>query len=253
MEILHKQPPITIHKDLYDFLHEQNPPTLTNIKNEFPFLLDDFITETLKCFETIPAYTHPPINNYTPPNPQIPFTSQQNTTFISWNVATLNTALPNIKNLLNNYNTPPTIISLQETKITTTKSTKYIENLFPNHKLIFNNTHLSTNLIHQRRTHIPRGGLLTLVHKNYAFPGNLTKIPTPHNISPYLQIIQINNQPLQSWLLLHLYMPTNEDDIRLIPELQTNITSNIQKYPNHIHILYGDFNRDIAFIGRKKG
>jgi hypothetical protein len=47
-------------------------------------------------------------------------------------------------------------------------------------------------------------------------------------------------------------MPTNEDDIRIISELQTNITSTIQKYPNHIHILYGDFNRDIALIGRRK-
>ena len=175
------------------------------------------------------------------------------TFFITWNSATLNTALPNIQNLLKDYNSPPTIISLQETKITTTKSTKYIENLFPDYKLIFNNTHLLTNCIHQRRTHIPRGGLLMLVHKKYAFPGNLNKIPTPHNISPYLQIIQINNQPLQPWLLLHLYMPTNEDDMRLISKIQTNITNAILKYPNHLHMLYGDFNRDIALIGRKKG
>ena len=146
-----------------------------------------------------------------------------------------------------NNNLPP------RNKITSTKSTKYIENLFPNYKLIFNNTHLLTNCIDQRRTHIPRSGLLTLVHKKYAFPGNLNKIPTPHNISPYLQIIQINNQPLQPWLLLHLYMPTNEDDIRLIPEIQTNITNAILKYPNHLHILYGDFNRDIALITRKTG
>ena len=69
-------PKIIIHDDLYKFLHQQNPPTLIKIKNEFPFLPDNFINEILKCSEPIPAYTHPPNNNYTPPNPQIPNTSQ---------------------------------------------------------------------------------------------------------------------------------------------------------------------------------
>jgi hypothetical protein len=45
-----------------------------------------------------------------------------------------------------------------------------------------------------------RGGLLTLINNKYAFSGNIAKIPTPANISPYLQIIHINNQPLKPWL-----------------------------------------------------
>ena len=96
-----------------------------------------------------------------------------------------------------------------------------------------------------------RGGLLTLIHNKYAFPGNITKIPTPANISPYLQIIRIHNQPLQPWLLIHIYMPTHLEDIRLIPIIKTTITNQINAHLDHIHIMCGDFNRDIALIGRQ--
>ena len=96
-----------------------------------------------------------------------------------------------------------------------------------------------------------RGGLLTLINKRYAYPGNITKIPTPAEISPYLQIIEINNQPLQPWLIIHMYMPSQEEDTRSIPIIQQNITLHTTNHPNHIHILCGDFNRDIALIGRQ--
>ena len=96
-----------------------------------------------------------------------------------------------------------------------------------------------------------RGGLLTLIHNKYAFPGNVTKIPTPANISPYLQIIKINNHPLLPWLIIHMYMPTHLEDIHLIPYLKTAITNQITAHPNHTHILCGDFNRDIALTGRQ--
>jgi hypothetical protein len=96
-----------------------------------------------------------------------------------------------------------------------------------------------------------RGGLLTLIHNKYAFPGNVTKIPTPANISPYLQIIKINNRPLMPWLIIHIYMPTHLEDTHLIPFLKNVITNQITTHPNHIHILCGDFNRDIALTGRQ--
>ena len=96
-----------------------------------------------------------------------------------------------------------------------------------------------------------RGGLLTLIHNKYAFLGNVTKIPSPANISPYLQIIKINNHPLLPWLIIHIYMPTHLEDIHLIPYLKTAITDQIIAHPNHTHILCGDFNRDIALIGRQ--
>ena len=96
-----------------------------------------------------------------------------------------------------------------------------------------------------------RGGLLTLIHKKYAFPGNIIKIPTPANISPYLQIIKINNHPLMPWLIIHMYMPTHLEDIHLIPHLKNEITNQITINPNHIYTLCGDFNRDIALRGRQ--
>ena len=49
-----------------------------------------------------------------------------------------------------------------------------------------------------------RGGLLTLINKKkYTYPGNINKIPTPTETSPYLQKIEINNRPLQSWITPH--------------------------------------------------
>ena len=96
-----------------------------------------------------------------------------------------------------------------------------------------------------------RGGLLTLIHNKYAFFGNVTKIPSPANISPYLQIIKINNHLLQPWLIIHLYMPTHLEDICFIPHIQTAITNQITTHPNHTYILCGDFNRDIALNGKQ--
>ena len=46
-------------------------------------------------------------------------------------------------------------------------------------------------------------------------------------------------------------MPTHTDDIRYIPIIKQNITQQMVTHPNHICILCGDFNRDIALIGRQ--
>jgi hypothetical protein len=96
-----------------------------------------------------------------------------------------------------------------------------------------------------------RGGMLTLINNKYAFPGNITKIPTPASISPYLQIIRINNQPLKPWLIIHMYMPTHTEDLHLIPNIKTTITDQITIHPYHIYTLCGYFNRDIALIDRQ--
>jgi hypothetical protein len=98
-----------------------------------------------------------------------------------------------------------------------------------------------------------KGGLLILIHQEYAFPGNITKIPTTKDISPYLQIIKIANQPLSTYFLIHLYMPTHIDDITHIPITQTTIFNHIHNNPQSNIILLGDFNRDIALIGRQNG
>ena len=167
---------------------------------------------------------------------------------ISYNASSLSTALPKLQDIIQHAN--PTIIAILETKLITTKSTKYIQNLFPQYKLVFNNTHALTRCIQQKTPYTPaRGGLLTLINQKYAFPENITKTPSPANISPYLQIIHIKNHPLQSWLMLHIYMPLHIEDIRLIPIIQQTIRIQIDSHPNHTHILCRDFNRDIALVG----
>ena len=121
--------------------------------------------------------------------------------------------------------------------------------------MIFNNTNTSTQIhrIHRQPYTNPRGGLLTLIHHNYAFPGNITKTPFTTNISPYLQIIKIANTTLFPYFLIHLYMPAHIEDITLIPIIQTTIFNQIHNNPLSNIILLGDFNRNIALIGRQHG
>jgi hypothetical protein len=92
-----------------------------------------------------------------------------------------------------------------------------------------------------------------MIHQQYAFLGNITKIPTIEDISPYLQIIKIENQPLPTYLLIHLYMPSHIDDIIHISTIQTIIFNHIHNNPQNNIILLGDFNRDIALIGEQNG
>ena len=49
-----------------------------------------------------------------------------------------------------------------------------------------------------------------------------------------------------------MYMPSHAKDIRCIPIIQQNIAQQTTTHPNHIHILCGDFNKDIALIGHQK-
>jgi hypothetical protein len=46
-------------------------------------------------------------------------------------------------------------------------------------------------------------------------------------------------------------MPSHHEDIALIPTIQQTIRTQINTYSNHTLILCGDFNRDIALIGRQ--
>ena len=48
-----------------------------------------------------------------------------------------------------------------------------------------------------------------------------------------------------------MYMPTHIEDIQLMPNIKAIITDQITAHPNHIYNLCGDFNRDIALIGRE--
>jgi hypothetical protein len=48
-------------------------------------------------------------------------------------------------------------------------------------------------------------------------------------------------------------MPTYNDDIPLIPIIQTTIFNLVHNNPLSNIILLGDFNRDIALIGKQHG
>ena len=191
-------PPTTIHDKIYKYIHQnQDPPNLETLSNQFPYLPINFLKETLKIFNPLTEYTHPPPTPPLPLPPQPHYSQNTNyhTQIITWNASSLNTTLPNIQNIISHSHIKPAIITIQETKLTKTKSTKYIQNLFPEYKLVFNNTHTLTRCIQQRIPYTPtRGGLLTLIHKKYAFQGNISKIPSPANISPYIQIIHIKNK-----------------------------------------------------------
>jgi hypothetical protein len=132
------------------------------------------------------------------------------------------------------------------------KSTHYIQKLFSLYELLFNNTHIPTQCMNKcGLLYTPfRRILLTFIHHKHSFPGNITKIPTPSKISPYLQILYIKNHPLQPWLLLHLYMPSHVEDLFCIPNIQNSITQQIVASPNPTRILCGNFNRDIVLIGQ---
>ena len=186
-------PPPTIHNELFDFIRQETVPiTIHTLTEKFSFLPNSLLNEALRIYELLNEYSHPPpiLQIPPPPTPSVIQSTNNNTQIISWNASSLNTALPNLHDIIRHTN--PAIIAIQETKLTATKSTKYIQNLYPQYKLIFNNTHALTRCIQQRIPYTPaRGGLLTLINHKYAFPGNITKIPSPANISPYLQTIHI--------------------------------------------------------------
>ena len=134
-------PPTTIHNEIFDFIHQEiTPPTMHTLTKKFPFLPNSLLNEALRIYEPLNEYYHPPPIPQIPP-PPIPNETQNinnSTQIISWNPSSLNTALPNLQDIIRHTNSA--IIVIQETKLTATKSTKYVQNLFPHYKLIFNNT-----------------------------------------------------------------------------------------------------------------
>jgi hypothetical protein len=79
---------------------------------------------------------------------------------------------------------------------------------------------------------------------------NITKIPSPSTISPYLQAIMIKNKPITPILLINMYMPTHPQDLHLVQEIQTQIQTLTTNHPTSHIILAGNFNRDISLKGR---
>ena len=196
----------SIYQELYTFITTSPQVSQQNLLEKFPYLPNSLITGAFKCLNPILGYTHPnPAPMHLPPQVHNPKYSYSKTHMTIWNIASLNTSLPCIYSFINHTN--PAILAIQETKLTTKKSPKYIQSLFPQCKLMFNNTTAPTRytntpgIIHE----LPRGGLLTFIHNKYAYSTNITKIQTPSEISPYLQIIRIQNKPLSLHTILHAH------------------------------------------------
>jgi hypothetical protein len=133
----------SIQNKLYSFITIERP-NITTLQQKFPYLPEKMINEALKCLQPIPNFTHPnPIQYYPPINPHHTPHTNPDTKMISWNYGTLNTTLLGLQSLINKP-TPPSIIAIQETKLTASKSTIYLQRLFPQYKMIFNNTNTPT-------------------------------------------------------------------------------------------------------------
>ena len=167
----------SIHQQLYDYIATQPQSTIDQIIAKFPFLPPSLINNAIRCKQLIIGYIPPPPPPLHP-SPHIhnlTYTSTS-TSLLSWNIATHNTFLPCIHKLIQKHKCD--IITLQETKLTFKKPPKYLQKLFHNYTLFFNNTHH----ISQPNTYYhyipPRGGLLTLIHSKYTYPNNIHKLAT---------------------------------------------------------------------------
>jgi hypothetical protein len=143
-DIIHSKNSIYI--ELYKFLYKQEtPPTSITLHKKILFLPNKLITESLRCLENINEYSHPlPLPNIPTPIPRTNTNTNHEINIITWNASSLNPALLNLQSLINNSLRDTTIINIQETKLTATKFTKYMQSLFFEYKLIFNNTHTLT-------------------------------------------------------------------------------------------------------------
>lgn len=95
-----------------------------------------------------------------------------------------------------------------------------------------------------------RGDILAMILQTIYTNENITILPTPSSISPYLQAILINNKPITPILHLNMYIPTHPQDIHLIQEIQNQIQTLVHNHYKHQIILARDFNRDITLRGK---
>jgi hypothetical protein len=120
------KPLVSVQKEIYSFITIERP-NLETLLQKFPYLPEKLALETLKCLHPLPNFTIP---NPTQDHPILqahntPHTNPA-TNMLLWNCGALNIALPGLQALIKKP-TPPSIIAIQETKLTTSKSTKYLQ------------------------------------------------------------------------------------------------------------------------------
>jgi hypothetical protein len=231
-------------------------PIHTNtLKNELPHIPHKVLQELTKCTLPVLEYhpnSDPPQNTHTSNTTSIADNHHMSQLkLITWNAGCINSSLPGILELTQTLQKDPHIILIQETKIHKLKSTSYIDRKFQHYKIIYNNSNNTTQAPNRySETNKARGGTLVMIPKTIHTNENITKIPTPSTISPYLQAIMIKNKPIIPILLINMYMPTHPQDLHLVQEIQTQIQRLITNHPTSHTILAGDFNRDILLKGR---
>lgn len=95
-----------------------------------------------------------------------------------------------------------------------------------------------------------KDGFLTMIHKYIYSKRNIQKISTSLKLTPYIQSIQILNQPIQSILLNHMYMATIPKYLHFIQDINNFTKEVVEKYPTNTKFLNDDFNMDIHLTGR---
>lgn len=90
-----------------------------------------------------------------------------------------------------------------------------------------------------------------MIHKSITFTGNMNKIQTPIELTHYLHIIIIANNPILPILIMYVYLyiyicaqPWRKHT-HDTPHPTNNKTNT---HPSHFPLLMGDFNRDIFLV-----
>ena len=122
--------------------------------------------------------------------------------------------------------------------------------MFPNYKVIYNNAN-DPFTCYQWMPIPPKlytplhGGLLTTIHDwvtTLHFPHNIKKLPTSIHLSPYLQILYLQNRPF------HLYMPMHRRDTHLT-DIKQPIVHTILQHPQDLLLMSNNLNRGIFLQG----
>ena len=186
------------------------PPRTQNKQTTFSFLLEQLLIEIFCCNEPLTYYAHPPPS----PNSNNSTIQITNTTNELW-ITSYNLGCHLTQHHHAMHPRPSKLFICTPIYYFYTRDhtychhfTKHIQNLFPQYKFYFNNTHNITQASCQRMTYKGhRGGVITLIHNKYVYPNNLFKSPTHATISSsFLQSIYIANEALQLWLLVNLYV-----------------------------------------------
>ena len=254
----HPTPPTTItqaYSHINKLIAKGEVINMATLKQNIPHIPHQILLELIKCTHKVHGYHPTHDTTHTIPSPNTNTNNDNHQTsalrIITWNTGCISSSLPGIQELARTIHKDPHIILIQETKLHKLKSTTYIDKKFPNYKIIYNNSNTTIPNPNRYSGDNPaRGGTLTMIPKIIHTNDNITKIPTPTTISPYLQVIKIQNKPITPILLINMYMPTHPQDLHLIQEIQNHIQTIVQNHSTFHIILGGDFKRDILLKGR---